>query len=72
MTNHHPKCEHVDASLIDVWRVNVPGESGGLIVDSEAAAIDAARDETGEEPLEITKEKMHREIYENLPEFGGF
>lgn len=55
-TNHHPNCEHVDKSLIDVWRVSEPGMPGGLIVDSEDAAKSAAHDETGEEPLEITKQ----------------
>ena len=70
-TNHHPRCEYVDESLIDVWRVTIPGESTGCICGSEEEAKALAGDDP-DEPMEITKIKMHREIYENLPEFGGF
>jgi hypothetical protein len=61
-TNHHPRCEYVDASLIDVWRVSY---DGGSYV-SDRAPMTTHQRET------ITREKMHREIYENLPEFQGF
>jgi len=73
MTNHHPHCQYVGESLIDVWLVSLPGENGGCIVDSEESAkIYAANESEDDEPLVITKKKMHREIYENLPEFAGF
>ena len=73
MTNHHPRCEYVDKSLIDVWRVTIPGEGGGCLFDREECAK-AFADENSEpnEPLQINKEKMHKEIYDNLDEFAGF
>jgi hypothetical protein len=71
MTNHHPRCEHVDASLMDVWRVCVPGESGGCIVDDEKQAREMATEDP-DAPLEVHHQRMHREIFENLPEFAGF
>lgn len=71
-TNHHPRCEYVDESLIDVWRVTIsPGDKGGCICGSEAEAREMAGDDP-EEPMTITKERMHREIFENLPDFAGF
>lgn len=71
MTNHHPRCEHVDASLIDVWEVVIPGEEHGCIMESEADAR-AMAGEDPNAPLEARPRKMHREVYENLPEFAGF
>lgn len=62
MTHHHPRCEHVDASLIDVWRVSYDGAS--YVVDREPLATH--HEET------VTREKMHREIYDQLQEFKGF
>lgn len=72
MTNHHPNCEHVDASLIDVWRVSIDG--AGYTTDSEANADEAVAlyAEDPDSVPTITKERMHREIYEQLPEFEGF
>jgi len=60
-TNHHPNCEHVDASLIPVWRVQLDGSS--YLTDEKPD-----KDET----VTVTEERMHREIYEQLPEFMGF
>lgn len=68
MTNHHPRCEYVDASLIDVWRFSCGGSS--YVVDREPSS-DAAL-EAQESEVRITKEKMHCEIYEHLSEFDGF
>lgn len=67
MTNHHPRCEHVDASLIDVWKVS--DGSTSYYDEDEVAA-----NNEGEncDDITITKIKMHREIYDNLPEFDGF
>ena len=68
MTNHHPRCEHVDASLIDVWKVS--DGSSSFYTDNEAEARSMSLDDGP--ALTVTAEKMHREIYENLPEFDGF
>lgn len=66
--NHHPECEHVNASLIDVWRVRLAGETeGGYLTDCEPNGAEASESE-----VTVTKEKIHKEIYENLREFGGF
>jgi hypothetical protein len=64
LTNHHPNCPHYNDSLIDVWRVSYEGSS--YVVDREPTP-----DQLGEGEI-VTKEKMHREIFENLPEFMGF
>lgn len=71
MTNHHPRCSHYDDSLMDVWKVIIGGSR--CYVETEQDAKDMA----GQEAIEggeavITEEKMHREIFENLPEFQGF
>lgn len=62
--NHHPSCPHYDDSLIDVWKVTIDGVS--LYMDNEQTAKDAAGNAT------ITKERMHREIFDSLPDFEGF
>lgn len=56
---------------MDVWSVRIPGESHGCVTHCEADAYRMANEDP-DEPLEVMKIKMHREIYENLPEFGGF
>ena len=74
VTNHHPNCPHYNDSLMNVWKVSL-----GLsrcYFDNEQDAKDMAGTE-GQEigvsgVIEITKEKMHREVLENLPEFDGF
>lgn len=71
MPNHHHNCEHYNASLIDVWSVRIPGEEHGCVTHCEADANDMAMEDPGA-PLEVVKIKMHREVYDNLPEFGGF
>lgn len=73
MTNHHPKCEYVDKSLIDVWFVNIYGE--GYVTNSLAGAKKELFRLIENDPecgAKIEKRRMHREIYEALPEFGGF
>jgi hypothetical protein len=71
-TNHHPRCKYVDASLINVWSVRVPGEtSGGCIVDTEEQARQMANEDP-DAPLEIVPIQMHREVIDALPEFPGF
>lgn len=73
LTNHHPDCTYVDASMIDVWTVRLPGATGGCIHDNEADAVEMVKNESNaDDPLEIVRGKMHREIFDNLPEFDGF
>lgn len=69
--NHHPRCEHYSASLMDVWSVRIPGEEHGCTTHCEADAHAMAMEDP-HAPLEVVKMKMHREVYENLPEFPGF
>lgn len=68
-TNHHPNCQHYNDSLMDVWKVTVHGVS--CYVDNEQDAIETAGDEQ-RDAITVTKEKMHREVFEHLPEFEGF
>lgn len=72
LTNHHPRCSHYNDSLIDVWKVS--DGSTAYITTSEADAIQCKRndEECGVTGLTITKTTMHREVFENLPEFAGF
>jgi hypothetical protein len=69
MTNHHPNCLHYNDSLIDVWKLTCDGVSAYL--DDKQDAINCMQEEF-EDEITITKEKMHREIFEHLPEFEGF
>jgi hypothetical protein len=64
LTNHHPHCEHFNDSLIDVWKV----QYGTEFYYTEHEPI-AEEMESGEI---VTKEKMHKEVFEQLPEFEGF
>lgn len=68
-TNHHPYCPHYNDSLMDVWEVS-DGTSRAYM-DNEQDARETCQNE-GEETNTIKKAKMHREIFENLPEFDGF
>jgi hypothetical protein len=74
ITNHHQNCPHYNDSLIDVWKVSRLN-SGFCYFDNEHDAIYAVDTEGGEDgdgEFTITKEKLHKEIYENIPEFEGF
>jgi hypothetical protein len=62
-TNHHPRCEYVNETLIDVWRVSLDGTS--YFTDEQPN-----KDDT--EGVTVAKLQMHREVYEHLPEFAGF
>lgn len=69
VTNHHPNCPYYNDSLMDVWKVT--DGSATFFTDDEQDA----KAESGAEDgycATITREKMHREIFENLPEFEGF
>ena len=65
LANHHPNCQHYNDSLIDVWKVTVDERS--CYVDNEQGALDTV----GDSGL-VSKEKMHKEVFEHLPEFEGF
>ena len=55
--NHHPNCEHYNDSLIEVWSVSFDGAS--YVLDAPPTEI-----HDGEA---VTQERMHREIYDQLP-----
>ena len=55
---------------MDVWKVTHDGTS--CYVDNEQDANDTAGTEASGDTVSIVKMKMHREIFENLPEFDGF
>ena len=63
-TNHHPRCPRVDETLIDVWRVEYDGAY--YFSDHEPDRADMHPEEM------ITKQRMHRELFDRLPEFAGF
>lgn len=69
ITNHHPNCPHYNDSLMDVWKMTVNGST--CYFDNEQDVINAAQEEFEDETT-ITKQKMHREVFESLPEFEGF
>lgn len=64
LTDHHPNCEHFNDSLITVWKVS--HDRSHCYMDFKPDAEDFKDDEV------ITEEKMHRELFERLPEFNGF
>lgn len=66
VTNHHPRCTHYNDSLIDVWKIT--DGSACCWADNLQDAVDIA----GEEKVKVTQEKMHREVFNHLPEFEGF
>lgn len=69
LPNHHPNCPHYNDSLMDVYKVTV----GGISAYNEH--LQDAKDTAGtEDENEATIEcvKMHREVFEYLPEFDGF
>lgn len=69
LTNHHENCPRYNDSLMDAWKVTVDGRSA--YCEHEQDARETAGDEQREE-ITVTKERMHREVFEHLPEFEGF
>lgn len=69
LTNHHENCPRYNDSLIDVWKVTVDGRTA--YCEHEQDARETAGDEQRDD-ITITKERMHREVFEHLPEFEGF
>lgn len=71
--NHHSACEHFNASLIDVWRVSLDGTSYVNEIEGDAREeLNALLADDPDCGATITKEQMHREVFERLPEFDGF
>lgn len=68
-TNHHEHCPHYNDSLIDVWRVQVEEKGPSAYYSQPPRCEDEFNPENGET---CAQEKMHREVFERLPEFGGF
>ena len=68
--NHHPNCPHYNDSLMDVWKVSLDHIS--CYVDNEQDANDTSGSEGSGDTISIVKMKIHREVFENLPEFDGF
>jgi hypothetical protein len=69
LTNHHENCPHYNDSLIDVWKMTVNGVSA---YTDNAQDIEDWKQDEFEDETTVTEIKMHREIFENLPEFEGF
>lgn len=65
LTNHHPNCSHYNDSLIDIWKVT--SDDRTFYVESQQEACDY-----DDGTAIITKEKIHQEVFNNLPEFEGF
>lgn len=63
ITRHHPNCKHYNDSLIDVWIVDTG--DGICCVDNIT--------ELGEfeEIVSIKKSKIHKEVFDYMPEFQG-
>ena len=67
LTNHHENCPRYNDSLMDVWKVS--DGSASFYVENEQ---DARHEMAGCEDLTISQVKIHREVFEHLPEFEGF
>ena len=69
LTNHHPNCPHYNDSLIVVWRFrNADGTS--YVTDREPTCAELI--EASESEITVSREEMHREVYDHLGEFAGF
>jgi len=64
ITDHHIGCPHYNDSLIDVWKISFEGQS--YYSDKPPISEELENGET------VTQEKMHKEVFEQLPEFEGF
>lgn len=68
LPDHHPLCPHYNDSLVDVWKTELDG------IACYTRCQDATLDELECEDkarAQVTKIKMHREVFERL-EFEGF
>lgn len=69
LTNHHPNCPRYNDSLIDVWKITIDASICYCLSEQDA------RETAGDgQDIEVKNhmEKMHREIFDALPEFQGF
>lgn len=64
VTDHHENCKHYNDSLIEVYKVEYDGEYFYDTVCPDENEL--------EEGTTIKKVNIHKEIYEQLPEFSGF
>lgn len=64
--------EYNNNDLMDVWKVSDGTTSYYTDNESDALRCKEADEECGVTELVVTKEKMHREVFENLGEFDGF
>lgn len=64
LPDHHPNCPHYNDSLIDVWKQH-PGGNAKLVAYTDFQP----EPEFG---MVTEKIKLHREVFENIPEFKGF
>jgi hypothetical protein len=74
MPNHHPNCSHYNDSLMTVYRHSQEGKNG-CYFENLTNALESAKSEFewgDSQKAVVTREKMHREVFENLPDFEGF
>lgn len=69
LTEHHPNCPHYNDSLIGVWCAEIDGNK--CYCQNEQECRDVVGEE-GWESAKISQIKMHKELFERLPEFDGF
>lgn len=67
--HHHPNCPHYNDSLMDVWVTEIDGNKA--YCEHEVDARESIGEE-GWEGAKVYQTKMHREVFENLPDFEGF
>lgn len=75
LANHHENCPHYNDSLITVYKHTQSGSGYGCYFEHLQDVLDSVKSEfewSESEKETIVKEKMHREVFENLPEFEGF
>ena len=71
MTNHHPNCPHVDDSLIDTWTMS-DGYSGVTLDNWDAIRIELESAAENDMKMTVVFARMHKEVFDALPEFQGF
>lgn len=70
--NRKSVCMGCEGVKIEVWRISLPGENGGLIESEFDSMIESLRDMDVDSSLEVHKETMLATAYISLPEFMGF
>lgn len=67
LTHHHPNCPRYNDSLMTVWEVT--DGASVCVTDNEQDAREEAQEV---DSVQVIESKMHREVFEHLPEFEGF